>query len=219
MGMIRPVTLLSVREEPPGADGFAPVRLDTNCGSIQCRYYCAATARAGTVLVGGVGGGWDSPARDLYPRLAAELVQEGFAALRVRFRDPHDLDRATEDVLAGSAFLKSRGIVRRALVGHSFGGAVVIRAAAADPEVRTVVALATQSYGTDAVGRLGPRCSLLLLHGDADSVLPSYASTYVYRAAHEPKELVHYPAAGHLLDEVADQVNATVRAWLKTYLH
>jgi len=44
-----------------------------------------------------------------------------------------------------------------ALVGHSFGGAVVIRVGVASPAVATVAALSSQSYGTEDVASLAPR--------------------------------------------------------------
>lgn len=46
------------------------------------------------------------------------------------------------------------------LVGHSFGGAVVIRTAASSTMVGTVIALAGQCSGGEQACQLGPRCSL-----------------------------------------------------------
>ena len=80
--------------------------------------------------------------------------------------------------------------------------------------VGTVVALATQSYGTDAVRGLGPRCSILLMHGTDDAVLAPSNSERVYRLAREPKKLVLLQGAGHVLDEAADEVQRGVREWL-----
>src|SRR5437868_2510401 len=82
--------------------------------------------------------GWDTPAHGLYPRLCRELRPLGLASLRVRFRDPTCLPAAVLDVLAAAAFLAGEGVTAVGLVGHSFGGAVVIRAAALVPAVRTV---------------------------------------------------------------------------------
>jgi hypothetical protein len=52
-----------------------------------------------------------------------------------------------------------------ALTGHSFGGAVVIQAAAHSDAVRTCVPMSTQTYGVDPARELSPRCSILLAHG------------------------------------------------------
>jgi dienelactone hydrolase len=198
---------------------FREVRLATRGGPLSLRYYPAEGARAAVVCVGGGGGGWDTPARGLYPRLCEELAGEGIAGARVRFRHATVLDEATADVLAAARFLREEeGIGALALVGHSFGGAVVIRAAAQDPSVRTVVALATQAYGADAVARLGPRCSILLIHGTDDTVLPAAGSQHVHALAREPRELIVYPAAGHGLDEVASDVHDDVRRWIRAAL-
>ena len=191
-----------------------PVTVETSRGRVACRYTWIPGTRAAALFVGGVGGGWDTPANDLYPRLAEELAADAIASLRVRFRDPTDLDEAVFDVLAGGSFLVDEGRDRLALVGHSFGGAVVIRAAAALPSARTVVTLATQGYGAAPVRDLGPRCSVLLVHGTQDRVLPPSSSEYVYELAREPKRLVLYEGAGHGLVEAAAEVRALVRGWI-----
>jgi pimeloyl-ACP methyl ester carboxylesterase len=110
--------------------------------------------------------------------------------------------------------MHDEGIKEFALIGHSFGGAVVIQAASQAPDVRTVVAIAAQSYGTESVPELATRCSLLLLHGTGDLVLPPRCSQHIYRHALEPKRLILYPNAGHNLDEVADEVYQVIKEWI-----
>ncbi|SCZ66271.1 alpha/beta hydrolase [Thiohalomonas denitrificans] len=185
-------------------------------GHIEGRLYPAPGAQAAVIWVGGIGGGWDTPARGLYPTLATELTDNGIASLRLKFRNPREMEMGIEDVLAAVSYLYHEGFSRLALVGHSLGGAVVIRAAAEATEpVTTVVTLASQSRGAEpVVGRLGPECSLLLLHGDADKVLSSEASMALFRNAQEPKTLRIYPGAGHVLDEVAEEVHGEVKRWL-----
>jgi pimeloyl-ACP methyl ester carboxylesterase len=191
-----------------------PVTLRMTVGDVECRYYAVDGSRLGAIWVGGIGGGFDSPARGLYPALCEDLMGEGIASLRLRYRHPTILEESTLDVLAGIAFLESQGVELLALTGHSFGGAVVIHAASAAPNVRGVVTLATQSYGTEPVRRLGPDCSILMLHGGADRILPPSSSQLVFRAAHQPKQLLLYEGAGHGLDEVADEVRRVVREWI-----
>jgi hypothetical protein len=147
------------------------------------------------------------------------LRKEGIASLRVRYRNPTDLEESILDVLAGLTYLQDEGIKEFALVGHSFGGAVVIQAAAQSPGIRTVVTLATQSYGADPVTELATQCSLLLLHGSDDQVLSPHCSQYVYDLALEPKRLILYPNATHGLDEVADEVYLVVRDWIVQQLN
>ncbi|MBD2166749.1 alpha/beta hydrolase [Calothrix membranacea FACHB-236] len=110
--------------------------------------------------------------------------------------------------------MQDQGIKNIALVGHSFGGAVVIQAAAQSPNVCTVVTLATQTYGTDPAPELATRCSLLLLHGLEDEVLSPYCSQAVYQKALQPKQIIFYPHTKHGLDEAADEVYSVVQAWI-----
>lgn len=195
-------------------EGYHPVRILTSRDYVHCRYYPVAGAQKGAIWVGGIGGGWDTPAKGLYPQLCQELLSEGIASLRVRYRYPTELEEATLDVLAGLIYLQNEGIQSIALIGHSFGGAVIIQAAAQSEAVRTVVTLATQSYGADPAPDLATRCSLLLLHGTADEVLTPLCSQHVYDLALEPKRLILYPNAGHGLDEVAQEAYQVVRDWL-----
>ena len=76
-----------------------------------------------------------------------------------------------QDVLAGAKFLHSEGKVALGLVGHSFGGAVVIQAGTVLDWVKTVVTLATQSFGAEAVADLAAHASILLIHGADDQTL------------------------------------------------
>jgi pimeloyl-ACP methyl ester carboxylesterase len=198
-----------------GEDRFEELRLGTLRGEVACRYYRAERPRGAAVFVGGVGGGWDTPARGLYPRLCGELPAEGIACLRVRFRFPTVLEEAVHDVVSALGFLREdERAGPLALVGHSFGGAVTVRAAAAAEGVRTVVTLATQAYGAEQVAGLGPGCSILLLHGAADTILPVTASEHLYRLARDPKELAVFPGAGHSLDAAAEEVHRRVRGWI-----
>jgi alpha/beta superfamily hydrolase len=156
------------------------VKLDTERGEIVCRYYSSHTynpASVAIVYVTGVGGDWGTPAIGLYPRLCGSFVKNGIDGLRVRYRHPTDLLESAFDTLAGVAFLQEEQKTKAiGLVGHSFGGAVVIQAAVeASDIVSTVVTLATQSYGAaEAVSKLKQGTSLLVVHGANDKVLPVY---------------------------------------------
>jgi pimeloyl-ACP methyl ester carboxylesterase len=203
----------TLENDAAGGD-FQRVDLRTERGIVAARHYPVSQAASAAILLGGIGGGFDSPAKELYPRLARELRARGIASLRVRFRDPQNLDEAVHDVLAGCEFLGATGIERIALVGHSFGGAVVVQAALQAESVATVVTLATQSYGADLAARLAPRCSILLIHGLADSVLPPACSRHIHAIAGQPKRLVLFEHADHTLDEVADQAHDEALSWI-----
>jgi dienelactone hydrolase len=193
---------------------FVKLKLQSAVGFTDVHYYEAPNTERAVIWVGGVGGGFDTPAKNLYPRLSEELKSQGISSLRVKFRNPTDLSEAIEDVLVGVEFLRTRGVKQIALVGHSFGGAVVISAGVlAGEDIKTVVTLATQSYGTNLVSQLSP-ASLLLIHGRQDNVLPVSSSQHVFSQAHEPKSILIYAGATHCLDEVADEVTGSVRDWL-----
>lgn len=198
----------------PMQEGYQLITLETNRGNIDFRYYSVLGTQRGAILVGGVGGGWDTPAKGLYPRLCQELINQGIASLRVRYRNPTSLEESVLDIYAGISYLESQGIEAIALTGHSFGGAVVIQAAAISETVHAVVTLATQSYGAVVVSQLPPECEILLIHGTADSILTPACSKYVYQLAHQPKRLMLYEGADHNLDEAAEEVYQTVRGWI-----
>ena len=165
-------------------------------------------------MVGGIGGDFDSPAKNLYPKLAAKLASEGINALRVQFRYPTDLNESVHDVFAGVKFLQNEGVEALGLMGHSFGGAVVIRAGTKLEAVKTVVALATQGLGADVVADLSPHASILLIHGTNDEPLSPENSSLVYSLAKEPKKLEILEGNRHGLDESAEQVFQIVHDWL-----
>ena len=201
---------------------YTVVKLQTSHQEkIDCRYYACKDTKKAVIYVGGVGGGWDSPARDLYSKLSRSLLSNGISSLRIRYRYPTDLNDCVIDVIAGVKFLEYNNIQSIGLVGHSLGGAVVIKAAAASPNiVRTVVTLSTQSYGAaEDISKLGQkRCSILLIHGTDDDVLPSMCSSYVYNKASNPKHIILFEGAKHGLDEAANEVYRSIYQWLLEHL-
>lgn len=199
------------------ADSGVDVILPSARGPIRCRFHTPPEGMLGaTVLVGGTDGGLDGPADHVYRDLAQQLLQYRIASLRLDFRlrtVPGIVEEGVFDVLHGIAFLKGQGAAGIGLVGHSFGGAVVIAASAEAPEVSAVVTLATQSAGTQQAGRIAPR-PLLLIHGSDDVRLPPSCSEYVYKLAGEPKELVILSGARHNLGQRRAELLALLTRWL-----
>lgn len=208
--------LLAVEEEDASDGEEEVVRLRTDDGVVDCRFHPAPTGDAAVVWVGGAGGGLFGPAGGMYPRLAESLIPHGIASLRLHYRYPNDLFPCVLDTLLGVAWLETRGRGRVALVGHSFGGAVVITAGVESAEVVGVAALSSQTYGTRTVAQLSPK-PLLLIHGSDDEVLPDLCSRDIYKRARDPKEMRIYTCR-HGLDECREEVDRYLLDWLQRVL-
>ncbi|CAA9226585.1 MAG: hypothetical protein AVDCRST_MAG42-881 [uncultured Chthoniobacterales bacterium] len=205
----------ATRESAAGT--VVALKLHTDRGDIDARFHPApagsATKQLGVVWVGGAGGGLDGPARGLYPAASEQLQQAGIASLRLHYRRPNELRDCVLDTLAGVAFLAREGATRVAVVGHSFGGAVVISAGASSPNIKAVVPMSSQTSGTELTPAVAPR-PMLLIHGTNDDVLPDRCSRQIYAAAGEPKEIKLYPGAGHGLDEVRQELLDLLVRWI-----
>ncbi|MBV9999496.1 MAG: alpha/beta hydrolase [Verrucomicrobia bacterium] len=209
-----PITLRKVERGPGVHDGVEDVRLVTDAGDITGRLHPAPGD--GVVLwVFGAGGGLGGPAGGLYTRLGSQLRAEGIASLELAYRYPGRLGECVTDVQVGLAWLGTQGKRRAVLVGHSFGGAVVITAGVAAGEmVLGVAALSSQTSGAlGTVSALSPR-PLLLIHGTADEVLPDTCSRALYARAGAPKQLILYPGCRHGLDQCRDQLDHDLIKWL-----
>ncbi len=205
--------LLEIEREPAGGV-VEDVRLRTNDGIIPCRYHAAAGGDSAVLWVFGAGGGLGGPAGGVYERLAGRLAPQNIASLQLDYRKPGRLIDCVLDVLLGIGFLRNQVRHRIILVGHSFGGAVVINAGIASSAVVAVAALSSQMSGADDIAEISPR-PVLLIHGTADEVLSDICSRELYELAAEPKELILYPGCGHGLDECREQLDRDLMAWLK----
>lgn len=198
-------------------DGVIEASISTSRGEILGLLHPCEAEPGAVVFVGGALGGLDGPAAGIYARLASSLsdpaVQGGLTGLRLNYRYAGEFQECVLDVLAGCSFLKGIGARRVALVGHSFGAAVVIKAGELSDIVCGVAALSPQLYGTRTVERLAPR-PLLLVHGTADGILDSAASKDIYERAQEPKSLVLYDGADHTLVSHGDELDELLRGWL-----
>ena len=173
---------------------------------------------AGVVICGGGAmGGMLGPADGLYHDLGTTLAAEHRIGLvRVGWRQPNDLDECTLDALAALQLATRRGAPKAVMIGHSFGGAVAVRAGvAADEIVAGVVTLATQSAGCEIADGLAGR-PVLCLHGDADELLPPACSELVAGLA--GGEVVVLPGAGHLLTQAGAELRERLLAWIPSVL-
>ena len=194
------------------------LQIPSERGSIHVRWHPAADDALAVLCVGGFDGGFDGPAAGLYADLAEAMPERGIGVLRLDFRvkmSPGPIDDGTADVLAGIAWLREHGATRIALVGHSYGGAIVIRAAARS-DAAAVCALSTQTMGIepDEVASLAPR-PLLLVHGAEDWRLPARLSEWVYSIAGEGRELHILEGATHSLRQRRDDLWVLLTEWLE----
>ncbi|WP_078011505.1 alpha/beta hydrolase [Hymenobacter sp. CRA2] len=126
------------------ADEVEELTLHTNAGDLPARLHAAPPGAPAVVWVGGAGGGLDGPAWGMYPRLATQLAAVGIASLRLHYRHPNELEDCVMDTLLAVEYLvQQHGCPAVALVGHSFGGAVVITAGALSDDVTAVVAMSS----------------------------------------------------------------------------
>ena len=215
---------LSIRIEdvapwkPPDGQPGRGMLLRTNRGDIQAVIYndkSSKTSKA-VIWVYGARGGFVGPGNGLYTELAEEMKSQ-FTSLRLDYRFPNDIPECVMDTLAGVSFLKAADHSEIVLVGHSFGGAVVISAAPLSDEVKAVAALSSQTYGASNAGAVSPR-PMLLVHGSDDTRLPPRCSEQIYQWADEPKELHIMQGAGHRLDECKDELRILLRDWISEIL-
>ncbi len=178
--------------------------------------------RGAVLCVGGFDGGFDGPAEGIYADLGDELPQRGIGVLRLDFRvktSPGPIDEGTFDLLAGIDWLIDQKVGQVALLGHSYGGAIVIRAAARSSDVVATCALSTQTAGIEPaeVRSLAPR-PLLLIHGAADWRLPPRLSQWVYSVAAEGRELHILEQATHSLRQRRDDLWMLLIDWIDRVL-
>lgn len=210
------LSIVNVVGGPGEVEGTFQIQIETSRGSIRCIFHPVEGGTGAVIFAGGAMGGLDGPADKLFARLPASLADEQVSCLRIDYRHPNEFEECVLDVLAGCSFLKGIGATDVILTGHSFGGAVVIKAGELSPLVRAVASLSPQLYGTRQVENLGK--PLLLVHGAADSVLDSEASEDVYRRAEEPKQIVLFADTGHSLFPSKKQLETLLLEWIPARL-
>jgi pimeloyl-ACP methyl ester carboxylesterase len=157
-------------------------------------------------------GGLLGPADGLYHDLGVRFAEQGIGLVRVGYRKPNDLAACVHDLVAVAELAARRGGRRFVTMGHSFGGAVAIRAGIVlGDDAAGVVTLATQSAGCEDADRLAGK-PVLLLHGTNDEILPPQASELVQMLT--GGELVTFPGSGHLFTDVGDELRERLGTWI-----
>ena len=191
----------------------------TNRGPIRTIIHHDPTSptHRGIVWVGGARGGFEGPAGSMY-KLLGDGLSPGITSIRLDYRQPNVLVECVMDTLAALSFLSGTGHTDVILVGHSFGGAVVIKAAPYSEVVKGVIALSSQTFGAGDVSQVSPS-PILLVHGERDTVLSQESSLKIFEWAEEPKELRLIPENGHGLQESAQEIRQLVSEWLVQHLY
>lgn len=149
--------------------------------------------------------------------LARAFLQQGMRALRFNFRgvggsegEFDDARGEVDDALAAVAWLRSRWPDDALWIGgFSFGAAVAIRAAvAAAPAGLVSVAPAVYRFANrlDAV----PDCPWLIVHGDADEVVPVDETVEWVNGLAPGPELSVFPDTGHFFHGKLVELRDTV---------
>lgn len=197
------------------APGLRHLEVYTMRGLLTVLWHGDTDASAAIVVGGGAMGGLLGPASGLYQWMGEELATpgSGVGVLRVGWRRPNDLDLCTLDLLAACDLAARAGALAFVTGGHSFGGAIAVRAGMAMGSwTRGVVTFATQSAGCEEAG--GLTAPLLAFHGDRDSILPLVSSQAVCSLVGGPAELVVCEGADHLLSEAEGLLKQRVPAWI-----
>ncbi len=197
----------------PDGDVGEGLRLKTNRGDFNAILHRAHNADQAVIWVCGARGGFGGPGPGTYARMSERFTNEGITSLRLDYRYANDVFECALDLLAGVAYLKGTGHQPVVVVGHSFGGAVVIAAGANSDHIKGVVALSPQTYGAGMAGQISPR-KLLVVHGKADTRLAFACGQQIYDMANEPKQLVLYEGAEHRLEECRDDLEELLGNWI-----
>ena len=218
------ITQVEGRPRPP-AEGGEPdpekleLRLGTTRGEIRALLDVAEGGTTAVITCSGAMGGDHEvlgPADKVYERLAGALPSQGVTVMRIHYRIAGELGDCVLDVLGAASFLTRVGAEKIVLIGHSFGGAVVIKAAEISPAINAVASLSPQLFGARHVDRLGEQGKpILLIHGTSDAILPHQASEIIYEKALEPKRMVLMENGGHGLQEDPELVFSELSTYIQ----
>ena len=212
------IKLLRVSDIPrPDGDTGEGIKFLTNRGKLKGIIHRAENANRAVIWVCGARGGFGGPGPGTYARLSEQMTGQGITSLRLDYRFPNDLLECVLDLVVGVNYLKENGYGPVVVVGHSFGGAVVVAAGASSDHIKGVVSLSPQTYGAGMAGQVAPR-KLLVAHGKADTRLPFSCALQIYEWAKEPKEVVLFEGAEHRLEECRDELETLLSAWIPATL-
>lgn len=182
-----------------------------------------------------------------YIEIAKSFCRDKFAVLRFDFRgcgesegniEETTLSGRVNDLKAALHFVKDHVRISKkiGLLGSSMGGCAAIIVAAEDPEIRAIAAWSTPSYlsGFFDKGVLQRDVErydiheivkriiepIMIIHGDADELVPLYHAKDLYASSNEPKVLEIIDSGDHRLSnsQVRKRAIDLSLKWFKKHL-
>jgi alpha/beta superfamily hydrolase len=205
------VSIKNVTAQMSSVPGQFVVTIQTTHGDIEAVLVPVQGRTACVIFIG------DEGAQGVYRQLSEALAEEcGISSLRLRPRVPGEFTEGLLDTIAACSFLKGIGAETAVVVGHSYAGAIAVRAGTISPFIRAVVAIAPQRYGTQGVEEMHK--PLLLIHGANDDVLPPLASDDVYQRANQPKEMIIIEDTGHSFEGQGPRLYQLIDDFIRKHL-
>ena len=209
---------------PEAVNDFSEIEIPVSKGdTARARIWSSALGlpeqRNGIIFVSGVDGGFVEPVDGIYDRTAKAFAQEGVSSIMVEYRYPGELESSIQDTVAAASHLRKLGVTHMALVGWSFGGAVIIHSALEIPEVVTLIGFAAQSKDTEVISAFS-RQSILLFHSVLDDNVPFESAEEILNTGPIglQKLLCSLDDADHFLSGAAAKIDPVVQNWLRSKL-
>ena len=198
-----------------------PLMIESERGNISCVWQAAEINELHTAVlfIGGADGGFMGPS-DIYETLSELFIPLQIGVLRVDYRIhqfPNDVEQGVYDTKQAAKWLVSQGYEKILIVGHSFGGAVAIEAAAQNTNIRGVIVLASQTAGAMNIASLVDT-PVLLIHGDADTRLPVTCSIMLYEMTSTPCQLAILESGTHSLRQVSKEATGLIFDFVKSQI-
>ena len=188
--------------------------------SATARTWMMPSAQEGIVFVSGVDGGFIEPVDGIYSRMAEKNLHNCVSSIFVSYRNPGELATSIDDATTAASYLRDHGVSKMAIVGWSFGGAVIAHTATLIPEITTIIGFSPQSLDTEPFSLLNAGQSLLLFHSTSDENVPFSSSQIIMDEAPSfiHKELFPIDGADHHLTGTRAKIDPIVTDWLNHML-
>jgi putative redox protein len=166
--------------------------------------------------------------------ISRALTRAGLAVLRFDFTglgesegDFADTNFSSnvDDLIVAADFLESNYEAPQILIGHSFGGAAVLQAAARISASAAVVTIAApadpqQEFVNMKAALQNLNKALLVLHSPLDETVGIENAAQIFQTARHPKSFISLDKADHLLSNPVDSLyaGAVIAAWAFKYV-